>query len=776
MQKNMRRIVLVTVMLIAVASAAAQEFNPVPRAWKWLGNEEVIFSYDGSFADSSAFVLNARSGKRIEGVAAPAKFTDFPLKPEGAVNLTYSPDSTKLAFTRDNDLYVVDIASGKETRLTSDGSDVILNGYASWVYYEEIFGRPSRYRAFWWSPDSRKIGFYRFDNSQVPMFPIYSAFANPAAAASQSQSPRVTDLALGGSLSETRYPKAGQTNPQVRIGIVDLDTAIPTSSAVQPGTVIQNETPDCHFERAERVEKSIIWADFDPTLDQYFGIPFWGPDSKEFFIARMPRLQNTIDLYAVNVTDGSKRHVYNETYKTWLNWFDGVVFTDKGLYMAREFETGWQQIYFLSYDGKEFRRLTDGPNWNVSIIRVDEKKGDVYYTAKRERVAKQALYKVDKNGRIWALTHPDYNATGISFSPDGKYFVASYSNLQTPDRIGIFQTRSGWESRGSYCICAPDRSRIGPDDLSVRFDPEHILVAGRRGPDYDVSKYALGELVFMTTEDGFRLPGMIVYPKNFDESKKYPVHVDIYGGPNTPMVRDRWVTPNAANQWYSENGIIQITVDPRAAGHNGRAGLDMIYRQLTVWEVKDFCAWADWLKSLPYVDGDKIGVEGFSFGGTMTSMLLMQAPDKFHYGIAGGGVYDWALYDSHYTERYMDTPQNNPEGYEISKVLNYVKDYPTEYDSETVQASEAYTYASAERAAQFRCCAIEPVMLKLTHGTGDDNVHHQNTLQLLDALHKEGKKFDFMIYPDGMHGYRGYQGTHFQNANNEFWLKYLKSE
>ena len=636
MQKNMRRIVLVTVMLIAVASAAAQEFNPIPRAWKWLGNEEVIFSYDGSFADSSAFVLNARSGKRIEGVTAPAKFTDFPLKPEGAVNLTYSPDSTKLAFTRDNDLYVVDIASGKETRLTSDGSDVILNGYASWVYYEEIFGRPSRYRAFWWSPDSRKIGFYRFDNSQVPMFPIYSAFANPAAAASQSQSPRVTDLAFGGSLSETRYPKAGQTNPQVRIGIVDLDTAIPTSSAVQPGTVIQNETPDCHFERAERVEKSIIWADFDPTLDQYFGIPFWGPDSKEFFIARMPRLQNTIDLYAVNVTDGSKRHVYNETYKTWLNWFDGVVFTDKGLYMAREFETGWQQIYFLSYDGKEFRRLTDGPNWNVSIIRVDEKKGDVYYTAKRERVAKQALYKVDKNGRIWALTHPDYNATGISFSPDGKYFVASYSNLQTPDRIGIFRTRSGWESRGNYCICAPDRSCIGPDDLSVRFDPEHILVADRCGPDYDASKYALGELVFITTEDGFRLPGMIVYPKNFDSSKKYPVHVDIYGGPNTPMVRDRWVTPNAANQWYSENGIIQITVDPRAAGHNGRAGLDMIYRQLTVWEVKDFCAWADWLKSLPYVDGDKIGVEGFSFGGTMTSMLLMQAPDKFHYGIAGG--------------------------------------------------------------------------------------------------------------------------------------------
>ena len=692
-------VILAGVMMI---SAFAQEFNPVPRSWKWIGNEEVIFSYNGTFADDAAFAVNARTGRQRTGVSAPAKFSTFPLWPEGAVNLTFSPDSTKLAFTRDNDLYVVDIESGNETRLTYDGSDVILNGYASWVYYEEIFGRASRYRAFWWSPDSRKIGFYRFDNSQVPMFPIYSAFANPAAAASQSQSPRVTDLSLGGSLSETRYPKAGQTNPQVRIGIVDLT----------------DECVGCPM----RCEDAITWADFDPTLDQYFGIPFWGPDSKEFFIARMPRLQNTIDLYAVNAEDGSKRHVYNETYKTWLNWFDGVVFTDNGLYMAREFETGWQQIYFLSYDGQTFRRLTDGPNWDVAIVRVDEKKGDVFFTAKRDAVAKQALYKVDKKGVITALTDPAYNATGITFSPDGKYFVASVSNVTAPTKVTVSQT-SGKK--------AP------------------LVVADMRGKDYDASKYALGELVYMTTEDGFKLPGMIVYPKDFDASKKYPVHVDIYGGPNTPQVRDRWVTPTAANQWYSDNGIIQITVDPRAAGHNGREGLDMIYRQLTVWEVKDFCAWADWLKALPYVDGDRIGVEGFSFGGTMTSMLLMQAPDKFHYGIAGGGVYDWALYDSHYTERYMDTPQNNPEGYEVSKVLNYVDGYPTDYTTN------------------------ESVMLKLTHGTGDDNVHHQNTLQLLDAMHKAGKKFDFMIYPDGMHGYRGYQGEHFQNANNEFWLKYL---
>ncbi len=737
----MNRVLAIVLLAVSALTAGAQEFNQIPRAWKWIGNEEVIFTYDGTYEDDASFVFNTRKVKRTEGIKAPAKFSDFPLKPEGAVNLTYSPDSTKLAFTRDNDLYVVDIASGKETRLTHDGTDVILNGYASWVYYEEILGRPSRYRAFWWSPDSRKIGFYRFDNSEVPMFPIYSAYPNPQAAASKSQSPKVTDLGLGGSLSETRYPKAGQTNPQVRIGIIDLGACegCPLSGSGECGS------------------PEIVWADFDPTLDQYFGIPFWGPDSKEFFIARMPRLQNTIDLYAVNIADGSKRHVYNETYKTWLNWFDGVVFTDKGLYMSREFETGWQQIYFLSYDGKEFRRLTDGTNWSVAIQRVDEKKGEVYFTAKRDATVRQALYKVDSKGVIKALTDPAYNVTGVRFSPDGKYFAAAYSNVTTPTRVAVFTTSGGVVSEGHNEDIEPANLRkpAVPAKKQKGYGLAGYVVADMQGPDYDASKYALGQLVHMQTRDGFTLPGMIVYPKSFDPAKQYPVHVDIYGGPDSPQVNDRWITPNSSNQWYSDNEIIQITVDPRAEGHNGREGLDMIYRQLSVVELEDFCDWADWLMEKPYVRDEKIGIEGFSYGGMMTALILFRASDKFHYGIAGAGVYDWLLYDTHYTERYMDTPQANPDGYKAGSIINYVSEYPVEYGTPE---------------------GVEPVMLKLTHGTGDDNVHLQNSLWLINELHRHGKKFEFMIYPDGMHGYRGYQGQHFQNDNREFWLKYLKSE
>ena len=204
---------------------------------------------------------------------------------------------------------------------------------------------------------------------------------------------------------------------------------------------------------------------------------------------------------------------------------------------------------------------------------------------------------------------------------------------------------------------------------------------------------------------------------------------------------------------HAENGIIEVVADCRASGHNGREGLDHIYKRLNERETLDFVEWAEYLKTLPYVNGDKIGVEGFSFGGTMTALLLMNHPDAYHYGIAGGGVYDWSLYDTHYTERFMDTPANNPEGYAETSVLSSAANYPVtekNYDGS--------------------------VMLKITHGTGDDNVHFQNTLLLVDALQKAGRKFELMIYPDGMHGYRGYQGRHFNEANRAFWLKYLKGE
>lgn len=608
---------------------------------------------------------------QLLGVAALADNTSIQaeLLAEGAFNPTYSPDSSRIAYTLGNDLYVTDVATGERRRITSDGSEVILNGYASWVYYEEILGRPSKYKAFWWSPDSEKIGFYRFDNSDVPVFPICSPSGRH------------------GKLMLTRYPKAGDSNPVVRIGIARADGAEP-----------------------------VVWAAFDETADQYFGIPFWGPDSREFFVAREPRVQQELDLYAVSVENGAVRHVYHEAYPCWVDWIEQVQFTDMGLYMARSFETGWEQIYFLSYDGKTFKRLTDGRNWNVSIVRVDEKRGEVYFTALRDSDVRDVLYRVDRHGRIKALTDTSLNAANVKFSPDGEYFTADLSSLRQPVQH--------WR----IPVSSPDRGKmISEEERDSLFVPQHII--------------------HHTLSGGYTVPAAVTLPEGFDGSRKYPVIMEIYGGPGSRYVRDccRSSYSSSMRLWCYRHGIIYVTADSAVSGENGRYGMDLAYGDLLSRAVSDFVEWARYLGSLPYVDADRIGVEGFSFGGTNTAVLLLEHSDVFRCGIAGGGVYDWMLYDSHYTERFMNTPWNNPNGYAACRVLDRVKN-------------------------------MKGGVLKLTHGTGDDNVHFQQTLQLVDALQRAGKQFELMIYPDGMHGYRGVQKVHSDAADREFWTRNLLSE
>ena len=585
-------------------------------------------------------------------------------------NVTPSPDGTMEAFTRDNDLWVRSLADSTETRLTFDGSELILNGYASWVYYEEILGRPSKYRAFWWSPDSRRLGFYRFDNSAVPMFPIYSPFGQD------------------GKLLQTRYPKAGEANPSVRVGIIEA------KAGAEP-----------------------VWADFEVTPDQYFGTPFWGADSRELYVSREPRRQNTLDLYAVSVADGSRRQVYHEEYPTWVEWIEGMLFTDKGLYMARNFETGWEQIYFLGYDGS-LRRLTDGENWGIRLLRVDPKSGDVVFTAKRDNRLHTTLYRLDRKGAVTALTDPEVNVTGVQLSKDGKRFEAVASTARMP-----WTTISGRTDKYSMKLetTMAKPNPYGPQPLPVKIE-----------------------------NDGFDLYGLMTMPLGFDESEKYPVVMQLYGGPGTPYVRDTWGDRDASDGWCFDNGVIYIVVDPRSSGENGRRGMDQAFRRMTVIELQDYIAWAKWLQSLPFVDGSRIGVKGFSFGGTTTAMLVLRYPQYFRCGIAGGGVYDWHLYDTHYTERFMDTPQANPEGYAEASVMSWVP----------------RVFAAEGRKPL-------PNALCLTHGTGDDNVHFQNTLQLIDALQQAGYQFELRIYPDGMHGYRGQQHQHDLDAEALFWQKWL---
>ena len=590
------------------------------------------------------------------------------------LNPTYSPDSTRIAYTDGGDLYVKEVATGEVLRLTYDGSELILNGRASWVYYEEILGRASQYKAFWWSPDSRKIGFYRFDNGPVSMFPIFSPFGQ------------------NGSLSQTRYPKAGQDNPPVRVGIVDLGSP-----------------------------SEVVWAAFDYGQDQYFGVPFWGPDSREFFVAREPRRQNQLDLYAVSVEDGSLRLVYHEEHPTWVNFIEEVIFTDKGLYMARDFETGWQQIYYLSYDGKTLKRLTDGKNWGISLKKVDEKRGEVWFTARRDSRLRPSLYKLDRRGRIKLLTDPAYWVAGVKI--DGQKYSVKLSNASTPwfDFSGSASRKCSSNAPGVASRSEQKNARPGKQAPGST-TPSHNSHSGL-DPESPGAPDGPRPFEVMLRNDGYDLYALMSYPRDFDPSKSYPVLMQLYGGPGTPYVRDRWADRDASDRWCWENGIIYIVVDPRSSGENGRRGMDEAFGHMTVPELQDYIAWAKWLQGLPYVKGDRIGVEGFSFGGTTTAMLVMRFPEYFRCGVAGGGVYRWDLYDTHYTERFMDTPQANPDGYAEASVLSYIDEAVAAHPDKILR-------------------------LKLTHGTGDDNVHFQNTLLLVDALQRAGLQFDLMIYPD----------------------------
>ena len=610
-------------------------------------------------------------------VASGPSAAAMPQLVEDWVNPTYSPDYSKIAYTLGNNLYSIDVNTREIVQHTSDGSDVILNGYASWVYYEEIFGRASRYKAFWWSPDSKILAFYRFDNSKVPMFPIYN---------SEGQH---------GSINETRYPKAGDPNPEVKIGFV----------SVRGG--------------------EIVWADFDSSKDQYFGIPFWNPEGTRFMVSWMDRSQDNLRMYSVDPTYGNKYQVYAEQQATWIDWMEQMLFTDKGMYIVRDTNL-WQQIYFLSYDGKVYKRITDGgENWGIRLLKVDKRY--LYYTAKRESTVRNDIYRITlSNNKVERVSSGDYNYASVRVEEEGGTKIyASMSNLSTPTKEVVFNI--------------PRDGSLKRMKMEVLFDS--------KGPDFDKFEIAVPELVTITTRDGIDLPATVIWPIDMDRSGrvKYPVKVNIYGGPDSPQVLDSWKGVTFNNQWWAYHGVIQVVLDTRSSGHLGKAGMNQVYRRLSVLELQDFIDGISYFRKYPFVNSQKVGIEGFSYGGTMSLLCCTAANEYFQYAIAGGAVADWKLYDTHYTERYMDTPQDNPSGYAQAAVFDRMGAYRGDKTN----------------------------MLRYTHGTGDDNVHFQNGLQIIDKLQQLGKDFELMIYPQGMHGYRGYQSNQSNLQDYRFWYEYL---
>lgn len=581
-------------------------------------------------------------------------------------NPTLSPDGKYVAFTRNNDLYAVDVMTGKEIRYTTDGTDVIYNGYSSWVYYEEILGRPTKYRSFWWAPDSKHLAFMHFDDTKVPMFPINGSTGQH------------------GYVEKTRYPKAGDPNPEVKIGFV------PTAGG------------------------AVVWADFNEKDDQYFGMPYWSYDGSNMMVQWMNRGQDNLKFYAVKPETGAKKEIYDEKQPSWVDLdFDGRItyLEDKKHYILKSDKTGWAHFYLYTLDGKLVNPLTAG-KWQVTeLLTIDEKNKVVYFTARKEASTRTDLYRVNYNGKGFKrLTFGEYSHQ-VKLSPSGSKFITTYSNVSTPTK------RTLLDNTGKLI------KELG-DSKSAEF------------ASFDIGKT---EMITIPTDDGYNLPAVITYPVDFDQTKIYPVIFSMYGGPNAGTVTNTW--KGTGVQWWANEGIIQISVDHRASGQFGKEGVALMHRNLGKWEMKDYITAAKWLKAKPWVNPKKLLITGHSYGGYMTTMALTKGADYFDYGYAGAPVTSWELYDTAYAERFMDTPQENPEGYKNASVLTYVDNYKG--------------------------------LLRIMHGDMDDNVHIQNTIQLVDKLEDANKHFELMIYPGGRHGWGGTKSKHDASERYRFYYMNL---
>jgi dipeptidyl-peptidase 4 len=582
------------------------------------------------------------------------------------VNARFSPDGKKIAYTKNKDLYFFDMVSNKETRLTFDASDKIYNGFSSWVYMEEILGRPSRYAAFWWSPDGNKLAYLRTDDSDVPVFTLN----------------RLDEAdGIHGLIEATPYPKPGDPNPKVKMGIADIASA------------------------------KTVWVKTDYTVDQYIAWPFWTPDSKRLAIQVVNRGQNEINIILADPETGDFTKIYNESRKTWVEFYEDIYVMKNGSgFIVKSYRNDWENLYYYSWDGKLISQLTNF-NFRVTAIDwVDENLKVVYFSATGPESTDLHSFRVGLDGKnLIKITNGD-GTHSVSISPKGTYVIDTWNSISSAGSI-IAYNKNGKLLKEIY-----------------KFEQ----------PVFDPSANSKAEMLKIRTSDGlFNMPAIITFPLNFDPSKKYPVVFTIYGGPDYKNVSNKWQGSNPS--WYAQNGIITFTIDHRGSGQFGKKGLDYIYRCLGKWEILDYEDGVKWLLAKPYVDGSRMGITGSSYGGYMTCLALTKGADYWTHGFAGSSVTDYRLYDNIYTERYMDTPQDNPEGYKDGSTLTFVKNYKGK--------------------------------LFMTHGDMDDNVHMQNSIYLISRLEDEGKSFEFMLYPGGRHGWSGAKAIHSRNEANNFWLR-----
>ena len=586
--------------------------------------------------------------------------------------------SKAVAYVSDHNLYVMD-AEGKTTQLSTDGSREIVYGQA--VHRNEF----ASMKGTFWSPDGTKLAFNRMDQSMVADYPQVNTFEREA------------------TYEPDKYPMCGMTSHKVTIGVYDMKTG-----------------------------KTVYLKAGDPT-DRYFTNLAWAPDGKKVYMFELNRDQNDCRLTAYDAETGEKTgELYREVDEKYVEPLNPIVFLpwDKSQFIMQSRQDGYKHLYLctLSMHGSrmasnteslEVEQLTEG-KWEVlSVLGFNSKTKSIIYKSNEASPIQQNVYsvsvankkrtRIDEGGKGWH--------DGSTISASGRYLLDNYQEPTVPRRIVAIDTQTG----KSHCI------------LNAK-DPW-------KEKGYNIPEYSCGKLKAAdgTTDLYWRM----VKPVDFDPNKKYPTVVYVYGGPHAHNVDARWHYSSRSWETYmAQKGYLLFILDNRGSEHRGKDFEQATFRQLGQEEMKDQMKGVEYLKSLPYVDQDRMGVHGWSFGGFMTISLMTNYPDVFKVGVAGGPVIDWKWYEVMYGERYMDTPESNPEGYAKTSLLNKAKDLKGK--------------------------------LQIITGMNDPTVVPQNCLMFLNACSEAGTQPDFFAYPGEGHNMMGHKSVHLHERITQYFEDYLK--
>lgn len=565
--------------------------------------------------------------------------------PAAELDPKWSPDGRWVAFVRGGDIYALEIATGRETRLTAGATDKIKYGVAEFIAEEEM----DRHTGYWWAPDSRHIALLETDNTNVPVFLI------PDYVPERLQ------------LAEAAYPRAGDANTVVRVGVVAIEGGAPAWTKISTG-------PDVYIPRVE-----------------------WLPDGRTLAVQRQNRAQDTLQLFFLDAVSGAGRLVLTETEATWVSLHDDFTVLDEGRrFLWSSERDGFHQIYLYEASGRLVRQVTKA-RWDVSAVHaVDERRGLVYFSGRGEGPLESHLYVIGLDGQGLRRVSEGAGWHLAKVGPRFDHYIDTYSDRARPASVAVHRIsgeRLGWIAQN----LVPELAEYG---------------------------FRTKEFFTIPAPDGTVLNAQAVRPADFDPRRRYPVLIHVYGGPQSQQVTNAWGGTNYLwHQLLAQRGVVVVAVDNRGTDGRGRDFRRAMFRRLGQVEVADQVAAAQWLARQPWVDATRMGIWGWSYGGYASLMAMISGGGIFTMGIAVAPVTDWRAYDTHYTERFMRRPSDNEANYDRGSAI--------------------------KRAGELQGDLL------LVHGDADDNVHYQQTHQLVKALQDAGKQFRYMVYPRKLHGISG---------------------